>query len=203
MPLSLPTLPSFSISEIPKAGVEGLYVHIPFCFHKCHYCDFYSITRQPEERMSRYVDLALHEADLWVQHQGSQAVSPRTIFFGGGTPTLLPLALMRRLIRGLQERFDLAQVEEWTVECNPATVREAYGADYLAMLREEGVDRLSFGAQSFDLRELAILERHHNPADVAASLVTARSAGFQRLNVDLIYAIPGQDLESRTCPATT
>ena len=83
-------------------------------------------------------------------------------------------------------------MEEWTVEANPATVRR----DYCAMLRERGVDRLSFGAQSFDRAELATLERHHDPDDVAASLDAARAAGFERLNVDLIYAIPGQDLES-------
>lgn len=99
---------------------------------------------------------------------------------------------MRRLLGGLRERFDLSEVNEWTVECNPATV----SGEYCAMLRESGVDRLSFGAQSFDKAELAILERHHDPADVPQSIQLARSAGFKRLNVDLIYAIPGQDLAS-------
>ena len=119
-------------------------------------------------------------------------VRPRTVFFGGGTPTLLPLDEMRRLLAGLRERFDFSDVDEWTVEANPATVT----LEYCRMLREAGVDRLSFGAQSFDPRELKTLERHHDPDDVPRSLEIARAAGFARLNVDLIYAIPGQTLES-------
>jgi oxygen-independent coproporphyrinogen-3 oxidase len=99
---------------------------------------------------------------------------------------------MRRLIVGLKDRFDLSQLEEWTIEVNPATA----DLDYLKMLRAEGVDRLSFGAQSFDVDELKTLERHHAPADVENSIAMARQAGFQRLNVDLIYAIPNQTMES-------
>jgi oxygen-independent coproporphyrinogen-3 oxidase len=119
-------------------------------------------------------------------------IRPRTIFFGGGTPTLLPQDAMRRLVIGLKEIFDFSGVTEWTVEANPATVNESY----CSMLRELGVDRLSFGAQSFDRRELAILERHHEPEDVQRSVEIARSAGFQRINVDLIFAIPGQSMEN-------
>jgi oxygen-independent coproporphyrinogen-3 oxidase len=99
---------------------------------------------------------------------------------------------MRRLIRGLRQRFDSSLLNEWTVECNPATV----SPEYAAMLREEGVDRLSFGAQSFDQNELTTLERHHHPDDVPRSVELARAAGFGRINVDLIYAIPGQTPES-------
>ena len=117
---------------------------------------------------------------------------PRTIFFGGGTPSLLPLENMARLLAGLRERLDLSAVEEWTIEVNPATA----SFDYCRMLREFGIDRLSFGAQSFDLRELATLERHHNPDDVPRSIELARRSGFSRLNLDLIYAIPRQDLSS-------
>ena len=88
------------VAALPRAEVPGLYVHIPFCFHKCHYCDFYSITRQDDARMTRFVDLLLREADLWT---GASApmIRPRTVFFGGGTPSLLPVEQMRRLIRGL------------------------------------------------------------------------------------------------------
>jgi len=185
--------------QIPSAEIPGLYVHIPFCFHKCHYCDFYSITRQTPERMARFVSLILREADQWpkVQNAGDSKSSgttpcPRTIFFGGGTPSLLPMDEMRRLILGLRNRYDLSHVDEWTIECNPATVT----ADYCAMLREMGVTRLSFGAQSFNPAELKMLERHHDPDDVPRSIDLARAAGFKRLNVDLIYAIPGQDLGS-------
>jgi oxygen-independent coproporphyrinogen III oxidase len=190
----LPTLSDQSAVRpdlLPKIEVTGLYVHIPFCFHKCHYCDFYSITRQSSERMTRFVDLLLAEASLWATGTGP-TVRPITVFFGGGTPTLLPIEQMQRLIRGLRERFDFGRVAEFTCEANPATV----SIEYCTMLRGCGVDRLSFGAQSFDRHELHTLERHHDPDDVPRSIETARAAGFGRLNVDLIYAIPGQNLES-------
>lgn len=177
---------------LPKAAVEGLYVHVPFCFHKCHYCDFYSITRQDEGRMEKFVERLLCEAAVWGRAEAGRTSRIRTVFFGGGTPSLLPLGMMRKLLQGLKLRFDLSGVDEWTVEVNPATAE----LGYCQMLREEGVDRLSFGAQSFVAAELAALERHHEPRQVGQSIQLAREAGFGRLNVDLIYAIPGQSLES-------
>jgi oxygen-independent coproporphyrinogen-3 oxidase len=179
-------------AALPTAPIEGLYVHIPFCFHKCHYCDFYSITRQTPERMNHFVDLILAEADQWVGARRADLLRPRTVFFGGGTPSLLPLEMMDRLLTELRLRFDLTAVEEWTVEINPATAE----VEYCRMLREHGVDRLSFGAQSFNPAELAVLERHHDPDDVPRSIALAREAGFKRLSVDLIYAVPGQSLAS-------
>jgi oxygen-independent coproporphyrinogen-3 oxidase len=129
---------------------------------------------------------------MWQASNVGRDAKPQTVFCGGGTPTLLPENLMHRLLVGLRERFDLTRVDEWTVEANPATV----DTSYLSMLRANGVDRISLGAQSFDRHELATLERHHDPDDVARSIGSARSAGFSQLNVDLIYAIPGQDLAS-------
>lgn len=184
--------PSLRPADLPPATVEALYVHIPFCFHKCHYCDFYSITRQTPERMAGFVDLILAEARFWLSSFPGPPIRPRTIFFGGGTPTLLCESSMQKLLNGLCDQFDLSGVVEWTVEANPATVSEAY----CRRLRAAGVNRLSFGAQSFDPAELATLERHHQPQDVLHSIEMARSADFRRLNVDLIYAIPGQTLES-------
>src|SRR5688500_18358057 len=139
------------LAALPAATVRGLYVHIPFCFHKCHYCDFYSITRQTPQRMARFVDLLLAEADLWAGAgpTGGPVVRPETVFFGGGTPSLLPADEMRRLIGGLRKRFDFSDVSEFTVEVNPATA----SSEYCAMLRASGVDRISFGAQSFDAGE--------------------------------------------------
>lgn len=189
--LSLPvatTSIDLRTAQLPAVTIDGLYVHVPFCFHKCHYCDFYSITRQTPDRMERFVDLLLAEADLWTH----RTPRPRTIFFGGGTPSLLPIASMDRLLAGLRHRFDLSRVDEWTIEVNPATA----DLDYLRMLRGHGVNRLSFGAQSFVESELKMLERHHAPADVERSIALARQAGFTRLNVDLIYAIPGQTIDS-------
>ena len=137
-----PVSMSLRAAEVPRATVPGFYVHVPFCFHKCHYCDFYSITRQTPERMEGFVDLILKEAEQWAER-----IHPVTVFFGGGTPSLLPLEAMRRLIRGLRERSDFSDLNEWTVEVNPATA----SLEYCQMLREEGVNRLSFGAQSFDI----------------------------------------------------
>ncbi len=182
---------ALDLASLPVHPVDGLYVHIPFCFHKCHYCDFYSITSQTDERMSQFVDRLLVEADLWASRLAIPP-RPRTIFFGGGTPTLLPIDQMERLLVGLHQRFDLSAVDEWTVEANPATV----STDYCQMMRSNGVNRLSFGAQSFNPDELKTLERHHDPADVPRSVEIATACGFDRLNVDLIYAVPGQSLES-------
>src|SRR5450432_346687 len=117
--LGLPTA-ELHPGELPRAQITGLYVHVPFCFHKCHYCDFYSITRQTPERMTRFVDLLLTEGDMWTVQQ-APAVRPKTVFFGGGTPSLLPIDQMQRLIAGLRSRFDFSELNEWTVEVNPAT----------------------------------------------------------------------------------
>jgi oxygen-independent coproporphyrinogen III oxidase len=179
-------------ASLPATEVGGLYVHVPFCFHKCHYCDFYSLAGQTAERLARYVDFLLIEAIRWSKGSFGPMVRPRTVFIGGGTPSLLPLEHMKRLLSGLRQSLDLSEVGEWTVECNPATV----DAEYCSMLRECGVDRLSFGAQSFDAGELKILERHHHPEDVYRSMEIARNAGFQRTNIDLIFAIPGQTMQS-------
>jgi oxygen-independent coproporphyrinogen-3 oxidase len=185
----------FTPQRLAAVTVPGLYVHVPFCFHKCHYCDFYSITRQTPQRMMQFVDRVLHEADHWTEIFHPPAglkLRPRTVFFGGGTPSLLPGDVMMRLIDGLKQRFDFSALEEWTIEANPATVNDSY----CRALRSAGVDRLSFGAQSFSPSELNVLERHHHPADVPRSIEMARLAGFTRLNVDLIYGIPGQDAGS-------
>jgi oxygen-independent coproporphyrinogen-3 oxidase len=181
------------LTDLPRVTLPGLYVHVPFCFHKCHYCDFYSITRQTRERMSLFVDLILREAELWTRNPtAGPTLRPRTVFVGGGTPSLLPPDLMQRLLDGLKDRIDFSDVNEWTIEANPSTVDEAY----CQMLRASGVDRISFGAQSFDRSELATLERHHDPDDVPRSLDAARRAGFERLNIDLIYALPDQSFDS-------
>src|SRR6185369_11688761 len=109
MQLSLQSEIALNPSLLPQTCVEALYVHIPFCFHKCHYCDFYSITRQTPQRMERFVDLILDEAQTWTRPPA--VVRPRTVFFGGGTPTLLPIDAMRRLLEGLKSLFDFSDVE--------------------------------------------------------------------------------------------
>src|SRR5438876_10638891 len=112
IPIPIKTQPQSRLTpgDVPGGRViPGLYVHIPFCFHKCHYCDFYSITRQGAERMARFVDLLLAEADMWTASTAPQ-VRPRSVFFGGGTPSLLPIEQMRRLIAGLRDRFNFSDL---------------------------------------------------------------------------------------------
>src|SRR2546421_4582257 len=134
MSVALETLnESLDPGALPRGAVGALYVHIPFCFHKCHYCDFYSITHQSPDRMDLFVDRMLLEAEQW--DATPVTIKPQSVFFGGGTPTLLPIEAMSRLIAGLRARIDLSDVSEWTIEANPATVSR----DYCEMLRAAGV----------------------------------------------------------------
>lgn len=172
--------------------MPSLYVHVPFCVRKCAYCDFYSVAGASRDHMERYVDGVLAELDVWIDSQA--AVRPRWLYMGGGTPTVLPPDTMHRLVEGLRDRLDMSALEEWTVECNPATA----DGDHLAMLRRYGVNRLSIGAQSFDAAQLSLLGRSHSPLDISRTVAAAREAGLANLGLDLIYAIPGQTIDSWT-----
>lgn len=165
---------------------RSLYIHVPFCFHKCHYCDFYSFV-DTRERQEAFLDALLLELGALAPHAGPLD----TIFVGGGTPSLLRTDLWRRLLDGLGGRFDISRLAEFTVECNPETVTP----DLMATLRSGGVTRVSMGAQSFDERHLKTLERWHDPASVGRALTLAADAGIERRSIDLIYAIPGQTLD--------
>ena len=145
------------------AGVEprfeGLYLHVPFCFHKCHYCDFYSFVDR-EDRQDAYA--ARVDAELASMARFVHAPL-RTVFVGGGTPTLLRPDVLRRTLEAVRTRVPLAPGAEWTVEANPETVT----AEVAAVLVASGVNRVSLGAQSFHERHLKTLERWHDPASVA------------------------------------
>jgi len=169
---------------------RSLYLHVPFCFHKCHYCDFYSIVAS-EDRHAAFVDSLVRE----LQTLAPVATEPiETIFVGGGTPTLLAPDHWERLLRELNRLFDLAPIHagrgEFTIECNPETATP----ELFDTLVSGGVTRLSVGAQSFNERHLKALERWHDPASVPRALALAAAAGIQRRSLDLIYAIPGQTL---------
>lgn len=170
-------------------GVRSLYIHVPFCFHKCHYCDFYSIV-DARDRQREFVDRLIRELRGLSGWAGGAPL--RTIFVGGGTPSLLKPELWRRLLGVLGELFDLSEIRsgrgEFTVECNPETVTE----ELAGVLVEGGVDRASVGAQSFDPRHLKTLERWHDPENVGRSLAVLRGAGIARTSIDLIFGIPGQ-----------
>jgi oxygen-independent coproporphyrinogen III oxidase len=186
-----PHLAALQALAVPDgSSVDALYLHVPFCFHKCHYCDFYSVV-PPEESArraaGRLVERILEEAGYWA---GRLSMRPRTVFVGGGTPTLLAPEELRRLLGGLRELGVMAQVEEFTVEANPETVTEKI----LEVLAAGGVNRLSMGAQTFQPRLLKTLERWHEPASVGRAVRLARAAGFKQLNLDLIIGIPGQTM---------
>lgn len=166
--------------------IRSLYVHVPFCRTLCGYCDFYSIVYRPE-LADRLVAALLAELDRWRPRIEGRI---ETIFVGGGTPTTLPPELLGRLLGTLFELRDPAAALEFTVEANPATVSETTAA----VLRESGVTRVSIGAQSFDRAELRVLDRIHEPQQVAETVAAVRAAGIGPINLDLIFGIPGQRL---------
>ena len=165
----------------------GLYVHVPFCETKCGYCDFFSVAlkgRNPAplaERLIRELD--------W-RTEGIDCIS--TVFVGGGTPTLLSIDLLERLLLAIGRRVRVETLDEFTVEANPATVDDAKAE----LLVKSGVSRVSMGAQSFHVGELATLERLHSPEDIAPSVATLRRNGIGQINLDLIFGIPGQTMAS-------
>lgn len=163
--------------------VTSLYVHVPFCAHKCEYCAFYSEASNGAQ-IERYVQALLRELDLVAPD-----LKPETIFFGGGTPSILSLKQWEQILTRLRDH-QFASVAEWTVECNPATV----SADKAKLLRDGGVNRISMGVQSLDENLLERLGRVHSRDMVFRSFDTLRRAGFDNLNVDLMFAIPGQTL---------
>ncbi len=174
----------------PHAPARSLYLHVPFCFHKCHYCDFYSIV-DTGDRHEAFVRTLVRELETLAPY----ATAPiETIFVGGGTPTLLAPAHWRELLSHLHRLFDLAPIRsgagEFTIECNPETATP----ELFDVLVAGGVNRVSIGAQSFNETHLATLERWHDPASVPRALAVAAAAGVERRSVDLIYAIPGQTL---------
>ena len=164
--------------------IEGLYVHVPFCAQKCAYCAFYS-EASSGELINRYVSAVIREMELVADD-----LRPRTIFFGGGTPSILNLRQWEKVLRAM-ERLELLGADEFTVECNPATV----SLDKAKLLRSFGVNRVSMGVQSLDERLLERLGRIHTRDMVFKSFDTLRAAGFDNLNVDLMFAIPGQTME--------
>ncbi|NBR86551.1 MAG: radical SAM family heme chaperone HemW [Verrucomicrobia bacterium] len=166
------------------ALISSLYLHVPFCAHKCEYCAFYSAVPK-EDLVGRYVNALVRELEL-VAHE----LKPRTVFFGGGTPSLLNLKQWEQILKAF-ERLGLLGAEEWTVECNPATV----SADKAKLLRDFGVNRISMGVQSLDERLLERLGRIHSRAQVFKSFDTLRAAGFANINLDLMFAIPTQTME--------
>jgi oxygen-independent coproporphyrinogen-3 oxidase len=166
----------------------SLYVHIPFCTAKCTYCDFNSYAGQ-DSLMTPYARAVETEARLWSPHVSGRAVE--TVFFGGGTPSLLPLPEMEIITNALRSEFDIDPEAEISLEANPGTVDAAH----LRGLRRLGFNRVSFGVQSFHDDELRTLERIHDADEVDDAYRWARQAGFEDVNLDLIYGLQWQTLE--------
>ncbi len=174
-------------APLGKGAPIGLYLHIPFCAHVCPYCDFNTYAGQ-SDLIPRYVSALESEIGRQGEALGGRRAS--TIFFGGGTPSLVPPTEIGRLVRACQESFDLASDVEVTLEANPNSVDAAYFAGLL----EGGVNRLSLGVQTQQRRGLRTLGRHHEAADAAAAYRAAREAGFDNVSLDLIFGWPGQSL---------
>jgi len=170
--------------ESAAGPVSSLYAHVPFCARKCGYCAFYSEASSGEV-MGRYVRALIREME-WLAAE----VRPQTTFFGGGTPTLLTLRQWEELLKAM-ERLRLLGAAEWTVECNPATL----SLDKARLLRSGGVNRISMGVQSLNQPLLERLGRIHSRAMVFKSYDILREAGFENVNLDLMFAIPGQTIE--------
>jgi putative oxygen-independent coproporphyrinogen III oxidase len=177
------------------SGELSFYVHIPYCSRRCGYCDFNTYT--PAELRDGgtlatvsgdYIDAVLREIDI--AHQTAPGKVP-TIFFGGGTPSLLPAKDLGRVITAIRERWDVAEDCEITLEANPDTV----DAERLSELLAAGFNRISFGMQSAVPHVLATLDRTHKPENVTRAVNAARTAGFSSISVDLIYGTPGETLE--------
>ncbi len=167
--------------------VRHLYVHIPFCHHICPYCAFYKHT--PGRLANRaFVDAILTEAEI---RAGDFNFVLETIYFGGGTPSLLSKKHLEKLCTGLADIFNLDEVREWTIEANPAT----FSREKAGLMLELGINRASLGVQSFQQETLAVLGRDHSPDDALSAFADLREAGFDNIGVDQMFSIPGQTTE--------
>lgn len=188
---------SASHDDRPEPPV-ALYVHVPFCVSRCPYCDFVvyagADARGPRSNTGRFYAALARElglrADALDTRFGADRPPLQSVFFGGGTPSLIPGERLAELLDNVRARFGLVPDAEVTLEANPGPDERGD----LAAFRAAGVNRLSLGAQSFDAAELRTLGRRHSPGDVAAAVADARAAGFASLSLDLLYDVPGQSL---------
>ncbi len=161
-----------------------IYIHVPFCHRKCTYCAFYSKPVGGGQRiLASYVDALLEEMEL---RKGEQAHPIRTVYFGGGTPSILPLTKLSRIVEALHRCFDLSHLEEMTIEANP----EDLAPEYLSDLTRLGFNRLSIGVQSLDDKVLRLLNRRHTAQQALDAVENAHAAGFSNISIDFIYGLP-------------
>jgi oxygen-independent coproporphyrinogen-3 oxidase len=168
----------------------GLYIHIPYCIHKCGYCDFNSHPIKQDE-MDHYIDALVVEMKHYAKIYTNTNII-KTIFLGGGTPTTLNPFQLERILKECVNEFTIASNAEITIEANPATV----GIELMKSIRTMGYNRISIGVQSFDKAELKLLDRAHGPKEIHSTVDCARKAGFDNLSLDLMFAVPNQSLSS-------
>ncbi len=171
-----------------KADSIGLYVHTPLCIKKCNYCDFCSYTEEKAEWRERYIDTLCSEIDGYKDKN----LSVNTVFFGGGTPSLLTPLEFEKICSHITKAFSVDSSAEFTIEANPKTLTKEKLKAYMSV----GVNRLSMGVQSIHENELKILGRIHNCSDFVESYSLARDCGIENINLDLMYGIPEQTPES-------
>jgi oxygen-independent coproporphyrinogen-3 oxidase len=176
-------------SWAPRAGSVGAYLHVPFCTKRCGYCSFNTAPDAPGA-VARFLPALLGEMDIVARAPWAGAVDLRSVFLGGGTPSLLPAEAMAEILEHLRARFGVEAGAEITVECNPESVT----LERLAGYRRAGVTRISLGVQSLDDRILPTLDRLHTAAQAREAFDAARAAGFEDVSVDLIYGLPTLDL---------
>ena len=169
----------------------ALYIHIPFCKVKCVYCDFYSITKK-ENQIPLFTECLLKEIEAYKDYANKWEFN--TIFLGGGTPSLLPTKYLEQILRKLDDTFDTSIVEEITLEANPGEAP----LEHLKDIKSLGVNRISMGFQSFDDKILTLLGRLHKSEDCFKTFENARKAGFDNINTDMIFNIPGLSVEKWT-----
>ncbi|WP_406296123.1 radical SAM family heme chaperone HemW [Embleya sp. NBC_00888] len=186
------SLPASALAEFTDASRPfGFYVHVPYCASRCGYCDFNTYTATElggSASQGSYADDAIAEIRLARRRLGDVDRPVETVFFGGGTPTLLPAEDLARILGAIRDEFGLAAGAEVTTEANPESVDPAY----LATLLAGGFNRLSFGMQSARKHVLQILDRRHTPGRPEQCVADARAAGFEHVNLDLIYGTPGE-----------
>jgi len=170
--------------------MSSLYLHIPFCSRKCPYCDFFSLVGTGQQ-VDDYVDLLLKHLKLLAEDDSKQFTPLKTVFFGGGTPSLLSAQQLDAILRRIEATFSLETCPEISLEANPGTLDRQKLYDY----RKTGINRLSLGIQSLNNKNLQLLGRIHSVDQIYEGVTAARSAGFDNINLDLMFGLPEQRLE--------
>src|SRR5258705_4216182 len=178
----------------PRSQRVGLYIHVPFCTKRCHYCSFNTAPLEDASEMRRYVRALRTEIQMLATAPWASALSLETVFFGGGTPSLLAADDMATILEEVRVRFALEWGAEITVECNP----ESVSREKLAAYRQAGVNRVSLGVQSLDDSILPVLGRLHDAGGARRAFEEVRAAGFDNVSVDLMYGVAAQGAETWT-----